>query len=165
MPARLLMYVIRRMTPELGEWGKAMLSELCVLEGSLQRWEFAMGCAWVAFFPPGKGGRMRTIKSNLITAALGSTLLVAPLIYLELHHAAKNYASFPYVLFAVLWLAPAAFLLTAASMLRAMRGGENVLARPAVFAISLAFLVLAAFFWAGLVNDQMPCFLGVPNCD
>lgn len=22
-----------------------------------------------------------------------------------------------------------------------------------------------AFLWVGLVSDQMPCFLGVPNCD
>jgi len=27
------------------------------------------------------------------------------------------------------------------------------------------FLLAIGIFWGGLVADQMPCFLGVPNCD
>jgi hypothetical protein len=26
-------------------------------------------------------------------------------------------------------------------------------------------VILIAWMWVGLVVDQMPCFLGVPNCD
>jgi len=26
-------------------------------------------------------------------------------------------------------------------------------------------LILIAWLWAGALVDQMPCFLGVPNCD
>ncbi len=29
----------------------------------------------------------------------------------------------------------------------------------------VAIVVLIAWLWVGLVVDQMPCFLGVPNCD
>lgn len=46
---------------------------------------------------------------------------------------------------------------------------------PAVigFLLVLPFIILEllnadnviAVFWSGLVLDQMPCFLGVPNCD
>jgi hypothetical protein len=26
-------------------------------------------------------------------------------------------------------------------------------------------LILLAWLWVGLIHDQMPCFLGVPNCN
>ena len=96
----------------------------------------------------------RTLKSTTITAALISTALVIPLLYLELRNI--GYTHFPYPLFAVLWLVPAAFVSTAARPFRA---------HPVVLSARVGFLVVAALFWAVLVNDQMPCFLGAPNCD
>jgi hypothetical protein len=96
----------------------------------------------------------RTMKTTAIMAALIGAALVTPLLYLELRNA--GYTHFPYPLFAVLWLVPAAFVFTAARPFRA---------HPVVLSARVGFLILAALFWAGLVNDQMPCFLGVPNCD
>jgi len=29
----------------------------------------------------------------------------------------------------------------------------------------ITFWALVSVFWVWLVNDQMPCFLGTPNCD
>ena len=53
------------------------------LQDGPTRWEFALGCAWVAVFPPGTGGPGHTMRSTTIAAALVSTVLVAPLLYLQ----------------------------------------------------------------------------------
>jgi hypothetical protein len=105
------------------------------------------------------------MKNTTIVATLLSTVLVAPLAYLQLHNAKQNPWQFPYPLFAILWLVPVAFIFTAAPLIRGVQAGQSVLERPGWFLARVVFLVLAAMFWAGLVNDQMPCFLGVPNCD
>lgn len=44
-------------------------------------------------------------------------------------------------------------------------GGENLLAHPVGLSIKFALLILLAILCTELVLDQMPCFLGVPNCD
>jgi hypothetical protein len=94
------------------------------------------------------------------TAALVSTALVLPLLILELRNGASE---FPPVLFALLWLLPFAFVLffqgTVGSGARA--GTLSYLRRP----LAAACLVFIAWFWITVVVDQMPCFLGVPNCD
>lgn len=51
-PAQLLTSAVRRMPVERGEWGAAMLAELATLQQPFARWRFALGCAWVALFPP-----------------------------------------------------------------------------------------------------------------
>ena len=107
---------------------------------------------------------MRATRT-MLSAAFASTALVLPFVYLELRNGSQNSADFPYPLFIVLWALPAASLLSAIPVVRTLRAGRNVLDRPGVLAVRVAFLILAAWFWVGLVNDQMPCFLGVPNCD
>jgi hypothetical protein len=139
-----------------------MLAELAELQDFSTRWEFALGCIRVAVFPPGTGGPLQTMRSTTIAAALVSTALVAPLLYLELRY---GYSDFPYPLFAILWLVPAVFVFAAVPLVRAIRAGESVLTHPVVLSLRVSILVLAALFWVAIVNDQMPCFLGVPNCD
>jgi len=39
-----------------------------------------------------------------------------------------------------------------------VKGSFSLLARVAV-------MIALAWSWIGIVLDQMPCFLGVPNCD
>jgi hypothetical protein len=164
-PSQLLTFAVRRIAVARSDWGAAMLAELAALRGSRARWEFALGCAWVAAFPPATGGLLQIMKTTIIGALLVSTALVAPLIYLELRYAKMIYSEFPYPLFATLWFVAAAFVVVAAPLIHAVRAGESVLARPVVLTARIGFLILAALFWTFLVKDQMPCFLGVPNCD
>jgi hypothetical protein len=84
-----------------------------------------------------------------------STVLVLPLLVLELKNQPVN--QFPIVLFAVLWLLPFAFILLALELL----AGKRLTVTLALGVVMLAI----AMFWVMLVIDQMPCFLGVPNCD
>ncbi len=40
------------------EWGEAMMAELEQVEGRKERFQFALGCLWVALFPPLERGRI-----------------------------------------------------------------------------------------------------------
>lgn len=98
-------------------------------------------------------------------AALISSILVAPFVLLELRYGSQSYSKFPYPLFAILWLLPAAFLMTIAPLLRPAHAGDRVLARPVTLVVRIAIVALLAILWIGAIREQLPCFLGVPNCD
>lgn len=102
---------------------------------------------------------------NLRTSAFLSFLIVLPFMLLEAVNRRAFNEGFPLPLFGFLWLAPALFFLTLLPLVQTMRAGENLLARPLPLLLRAAFLLLVAAFWAALMLDQMPCFLGVPNCD
>lgn len=48
---------------------------------------------------------------------------------------------------------------------RNLRTGTRNLASVLRLAPRVVLVILIAWLWVGLVVDQMPCFLGVPNCD
>ena len=69
------------------------------------------------------------------------------------------------VLFGLLWLLPMAFVVTLMPLVRNLRAGRSVVANPAGLLFRGTLLALIAMAWGGLLADQMPCFMGVPNCD
>lgn len=172
-PARLLIIAVRRMPAECGDWGVAMLAELDQLQHPAARWQFALGCARVALFPPRKRGLLmmkQTTKSFFTTlgwAALIGLLLVLPLVILEsLNQTITRQNAFGLILlFGLLWLLPTAFMVILAPLVRTIRAGDNILATPVSLMFRVVFMVLIATMWGGLLLDQLPCFLGVPNCD
>ncbi len=172
-PGMLLSIAARWMPSERGEWGEAMLAELAQLQHPSTRWRFALGCACVALFPPRKGGLLQTIMNDktkriVITfgaASLISLILIAPLAFLQLRYGSRNYPRFPFELFGMLWFLGAFFLITVEPIVRTVRAGDSLLAHPVTLLFRLVFLTLIALMWEGVVNDQLPCFLGVPNCD
>lgn len=99
---------------------------------------------------------------------ISSSLLVVPFMILEFVNRrtfSEFPQSFPIPLFVTMWLLAFAFVYVLTRMMR----GESARAKlvPAVAARLLGIVVLGfiAYAWVGLVIDQMPCFLGVPNCD
>jgi hypothetical protein len=72
---------------------------------------------------------------------------------------------FPLGLFTFMWLFAVIFVLILMPIVRAMRAGNIATANPLFIALKVVFMGLMAWAWIGLVIDQMPCFLGVPNCD
>jgi hypothetical protein len=46
-----------------------------------------------------------------------------------------------------------------------LRAAENTRSRLVGLLLGVFILSLAAWFWTGLLLDQMPCFLGVHYCD
>jgi hypothetical protein len=110
---------------------------------------------------------VHTISQDFRLAALLSTILVLPFIILEAVNQPLTAQSIPAltILFGLLWLLPLAFIVTLTPIVRTVRGGGATLANPLPLVIRLVFLALLFLVWSGLLVDQMPCFLGVPNCD
>ena len=96
--------------------------------------------------------------------AIISLLLVIPLLVLELINQKPTITDFPVVLFVTLWVVPFAFILIFMSLVRSTRT-NGLMSAPFLFLIKYAGLLLLAWFWVSVVLDQIPCFLGIPNCD
>lgn len=175
VPRLLLAVAVRWMPGERREWGAAMLAELAQLQNLSTRWRFALGCACVALFPPRKGRLLQTIMNQKIksivttlgSAALISFILTLPFAILESLNNTITRQNAPglIALFGVMWLLPTAFIVILAPIARTIRAGNSILARPISLLFRVAFLVLIAWMWGFAVIDQLPCFLGVPNCD
>lgn len=105
-----------------------------------------------------------TSLGRLATSAVAGAALVLPFAALEWRLGGGFPEGVPLALFLALWLLAIGFLLAAWSLARDVRsdGGTRLLVRR--WTTAAVALVLAAL-WIILVRDQMPCFLGVPNCD
>ncbi len=102
---------------------------------------------------------------QLKAPVLINSILVLPLILLELMNRQGFHEDFPLALFGILWLLPVAFFLTLLPIVQRARAGETITTRPLGLLLSGALLILIAVLWTAIIQDQMPCFLGVPNCD
>jgi hypothetical protein len=110
---------------------------------------------------------VKTTTADFKTAAVVSLVLVLPLAALEVMNngvAGRN-APGLLLLFGLLWLLPAAFITVLLPLARDVRAGRGGAANPAAFSLKVSFLALAAAAWVWGLADQLPCFLGVPNCD
>ncbi|MGH9937825.1 MAG: hypothetical protein ACREAM_16390 [Blastocatellia bacterium] len=110
---------------------------------------------------------MKSIITNLGLAALISFILVLPFVILESlnNTITKQNAHGLFVLFGLLWLLPTAFIVILAPIVRTVRAGNSIMANPITLLFRVAFLALIAWIWGVAIIDQLPCFLGVPNCD
>ena len=109
----------------------------------------------------------KNITINLKSAALISFLLVLPFAILESlnHTITRHNAPGLKVLFGLLWLLPTAFIVILVPIVRTVRAGNSIMANPINLLLRVAFLALIAMIWGSIIIDQIPCFIGVPNCD
>ena len=114
-----------------------------------------------------QGDTMKSIITTLGSAALISFILVLPFAILEFMFNTINKQNAPglIVLFGLLWLLPMAFITILVPIVRTVRAGNSILASPISLLFRVAFLALIAMMWGGIIIDQLPCFIGVPNCD
>ena len=108
---------------------------------------------------------MQTILTNLRSPALISLLFVLPFMILEVVNRRNFNEGFPIVLFGLMWLLPMIFIVTLTPIVRNVRAGNSIIASPVNLLIRVVILVFIAWMWTSILIDQMPCFLGVPNCD
>ena len=108
---------------------------------------------------------MGTRSARLRSPALISSLLVLPVMILELVNRRYFDEGFPIPLFVFLWLLPMIFTVRLMSILRDVRTGNRTMTNPIGLVVNAALLIFVAWLWIGTLIDQMPCFLGVPNCD
>jgi hypothetical protein len=98
---------------------------------------------------------MKRIAPTLRTAALIGALVILPFLILQLVNMTitrPKQVGDLLVLFGLLWLLATAFVFTLTT-------------RRGYVVVRVALLILIGLAWGGLVVDQMPCFLGIPNCD
>jgi len=114
---------------------------------------------WIA-----SGGSKPSFGMILLSAVAG-LLLVLPLVALQLIYGRLTYSSFPVVLFAILWILPTIAIYVAAPLFARLRRKESSPLDPLSVALRLVALMPVAIMWFALIQDQMPCFLGIPNCD
>lgn len=103
---------------------------------------------------------------DLGRSAIVGAVLVLPFAILEAINAQDfSWQRFPFPLFVVMWMLAAAFVLLITPVVRNVRAGGINLFGIGRQIPRVLLVALIAWLWAGLVADQMPCFLGVPNCD
>ena len=56
-------------------------------------------------------------------------------------------------------------MLVVMPMVQSLRTGKWVRTDAITIAFKVVLLMFLAWLWVLIVVDQMPCFLGVPNCD
>ena len=106
-----------------------------------------------------------SVYRKLRTPAIISSILVLPFTILELMNRRNFQECFPIALFVFMWLLSLSFILVLTPIVRNSEARNRNIANPLGLLPRIAFLVLVTWVWMAVVLDQMPCFLGVPNCD
>lgn len=110
-----------------------------------------------------EGRIVPSVLRRLGTAAVASAATVLPFGILESMNRRGLPDAFPVALFVFLWLLPFSFALLLMPVVRALAARRrNPGARVLVGAVLLIFI---GWLWVSITVDQLPCFLGVPNCD
>ena len=99
------------------------------------------------------------------TAGIASAALVLPFLILESVNSPNFPRDFPVVLFGVMWLMVMSLAFIALSLLRRLETGGRTTGDLAGLLWRVAALIVIAWMLVSLIVDQMPCFVGVPNCD
>ena len=109
---------------------------------------------------------MQTILTNLKLPVLISSILVIPFMIMEVMNRRNFNEGFPIPLFVFMWVLPIIFIVTLMPIVRDLRrAGNSLMASPVNLLIRVVILIFIAWMWTSILIDQMPCFLGVPNCD
>jgi len=108
---------------------------------------------------------MQTILTKLRSPAIIGLLFMIPFMIMEVVNTQNFNEGFPFPLFGFLWVLPIIFIVTLTPIVQTVRTGNRVMVKPIFLLLRVALLLFIAWFWGSLVIDQLPCFLGVPNCD
>jgi hypothetical protein len=98
-------------------------------------------------------------------AALAGLALILPFAILQIRSGgvSRNGIVGVTALFALLWLLPTVSISSSFRLLHRPAGATS---RPRGRVLLAASIVLvAAWLWGSLLVDQLPCFIGAPNCD
>ena len=102
---------------------------------------------------------------RFFTPILLGLLCTLPFTVMESVNLGRIPDPFPYAIFLYLWLMFALFFMSLFAILRLAKSRISRKERlPAILLNALVFF-FSVMSLAYLLADQMPCFLGVPNCD
>jgi hypothetical protein len=106
-------------------------------------------------------GTLRSFGTSLL---IGSAL-VAPFIVLEWVNRRAFHEDFPFVLFTFMSLHSLFIVVLLTPALRRLRSEKDLGALTLGHWAGLVLSAVLMLAYANVVIDQLPCFLGVPNCD
>ena len=106
-------------------------------------------------------GTLKSFSASLLISAT----LVAPFIVLELVNRRTYHEAFPYMLFTFMSLHSLFIVLLLTPALRRLRLERSLRGLRLVHWVGLLLGLFLVLVYANVVIDQLPCFLGVPNCD
>ena len=114
---------------------------------------------------PSQGGHnmIATKLESRAAIVVLSTALILPFAVLELVNNRAARSDFPVALFGFMWLNALALTTLIVSISRTLQSPG----RHYTVSLAVRALTAIALAWMGVAGivDQMPCFLGVPNCD
>ena len=103
------------------------------------------------------------VLRKLRTPALTSSALVLPFLVFESVNRRGFREGFPVALFGFLWLLTFTFVLLL-PIVRSLSARTRY-GVPRLLIPRAVLLIFIAWLWISVTADQLPCFLGVPNCD
>ncbi len=107
---------------------------------------------------------LRTLKTS-VASLLISAIFVVPFVVLQLVNRRTFEENFPFMLFTFMSLNSLLVVLLLTPALRRFRAARSLRALKLTHWAGLLLGVFLGSVYAGVVIDQLPCFLGVPNCD
>jgi hypothetical protein len=105
------------------------------------------------------------ILKSLVTSLLISSTLVVPFVVLQVVNRRAFPEAFPFVLFIFMSLHSLLIVLSLMPALRRFRSARKLSALTLGHWAGLVVSVILVLIYANVIIDQLPCFLGVPNCD
>ena len=105
------------------------------------------------------------IRQSFVASLLISATLVAPFIVLQWVNRRAVHEDFPFVLFIFMSLHSLFIVLLLTPALRRLRDERRLGALTPGHWTGLLLGAFLGFLYVDVVIDQLPCFLGVPNCD
>ena len=109
--------------------------------------------------------RMQLDSRSFVAPLLISATLVAPFIVLQWVNRRTLHEDFPFVLFTFMSLHALFIVLLLTPALRRLRADRSLRALTLGHWAGLLLGAFLGYVYANVVMDQLPCFLGVPNCD
>jgi hypothetical protein len=102
---------------------------------------------------------------SIARSAVAGLMATIPFMALQSVNTHNFWTDFPIAVFGSLWVFAAVFIGTIGAILNQARMPGKTMARKMLVVAGIVFAFAVAMIWFGFVVDQMPCFLGVPNCD
>ncbi len=102
---------------------------------------------------------------RLFTPIFLGLLCVLPFAVMEIVNLGRIPDPFPYAIFLYLWLMFALFLICLFALVRLAKSRVSKQERLPALLLNALVLLFSVMTIVYLLADQMPCFLGMPNCD
>jgi hypothetical protein len=106
-------------------------------------------------------GILKSFRAPLLISAI----LVVPFFVLEWMNNRTLHEDFPFVLFVFMSLHSLFIVLLVTPALQCLRAERSLRALKPGHWVGLFLGVFLVYLYTNVVIDQLPCFLGVPNCD